>query len=84
VAKNKRHPQRKEAADFLRRMTVCGARYFIAEIIDDARVGWRGIVVGDDLCVCDHYSSDDEVSLNTNTLMKRPQSTLLVRDFCRG
>jgi hypothetical protein len=50
VAKNKRHPQRKEAAKFLRRISICGARYDVAEIVDDARVGWRDIVIGDDLC----------------------------------
>ena len=80
-----RHPQRKEAADFLRRVTVCGARYDIAEIMDDAKVGWRDIVVGDDLCDngCDyHYSSDDEVSLNS--VDETAQSSLLVRNFCRG
>jgi hypothetical protein len=79
-AKNKRRPQRKEAAGFLRSVSLCGTRYDCVEMMDDARVGWKDIIVGDDLCDgCDgfDYVSDDEST--TPSLNTMDQSSLLER-----
>jgi hypothetical protein len=71
VARNKRHPQRKEAAAFLQRITLCGKKYGVEEIVDDAWEGWRDIVIGDGFDLCDGVfeESDDESDICTlNTL----------------
>jgi hypothetical protein len=82
VARNRRHPQRREAANFLRQVTVCGRKYDIAEFMDDAVVGWRDIVVGDELCdgmddfECDGFendSDDESATISLNTMDERSQ-----------
>eukprot|EP00804_Cyclotella_cryptica_P006544 CCRYP_012803-RA/>CCRYP_012803-RA protein AED:0.24 eAED:-0.39 QI:0/-1/0/1/-1/1/1/0/774 len=94
VARNRRHPQRKEAANFLRRVTVCGRKYDIAELMDDAVVGWKDIVVGDDLCdgvdefACegiDNDSDDESATISLNTMDERvpSKSNFLGDILCR-
>jgi hypothetical protein len=82
VARNRRHPQHREAANFLRQVTVCGRKYDIAELMDDAIVGWRDIVVGDELCdgmddfECDGFengSDDESATISLNTMDERSQ-----------
>ena len=88
VAKNKRHPQRREANNFLRRVKLCGSKYDLAEVMDDAVVGWKDIIVGDELCDGLDYASDDEsatASLNTvDETMATKSNCLVVNNFCRG
>ena len=85
VAKNKRHPQRREATDFLRRVTFCGSKYDLAEVMDDAVVGWKDIVVGDELCDGFDYASDDESAASLNTMDEATsRSNCLGANFCRG
>ncbi|KAL7516230.1 hypothetical protein ACHAWX_001267 [Stephanocyclus meneghinianus] len=91
VARNRRHPQRTEAANFLRQITICGRKYDIAELMDDAVVGWRDIVVGDELCdgmddfECEGFENDSDdgsATISLNTMDERKPS-ILSEILCR-